>query len=320
MKLLKNSNIFHIDMDAFYASVEQADCPELSGKRVVIGGKSKRSVVSAASYEARRFGVRSAMPMYEALKKCPDAIVLPVRMVRYKLVSQQIMGLLKTFSPVVEQVSIDEAFMDVSGFELLWDSPIDMAHAIKKQIKAEFGLTCSIGIAPVKFLAKIASDLDKPDGIMEIAPDAVDAFIQTLPVEKIPGVGKKTYEILSRMGVKFLGDVRKIPEQTLVRELGKTGRRLTELVQGLDASKIKSQRQVKSVSSEETFAKDTMDERFLKLSLLRHAGDVGKALRQKKSNQKPSPLKSSTPISHRRLEAQLFRHTPSQQKQSMKQQ
>ena len=291
MKLLKNSTIFHIDMDAFYASVEQADQPELKGKNVIIGGKSKRSVVSAASYEARRFGVRSAMPMYEALKKCPDAIILPVRMARYKTISRRIMDLLLSFSPVVEQVSIDEAFMDATGCDLLYEDAVSMAQAVKQKIKEDFNLTCSIGIAPVRFLAKIASDINKPDGITQIKFQEIDNFIKKLPVEKVPGVGKRTYEVLSKLNVRFLGDVKKTPDDLLIQNLGKFGHRLIELAQGLDGTELKPGRKIKSVSSEETFSTDTTNLDFLKICILRHAEDVGRSLRSKTVKAKTISIK-----------------------------
>ena len=291
MKLLKNSTIFHIDMDAFYASVEQADQPELKGKNVIISGKSKRSVVSAASYEARRFGVRSAMPLYEALKKCPDAVVLPVRMSRYKTLSRQIMELLATFSPVMEQVSIDEAFLDATGYALLYDDAVAMAKAVKKRIQDDFHLTCSVGIAPVRFLAKIASDINKPNGITQITPHEVDNFIKQLPVEKVPGVGKRTFEMLSKLNIRFLGDVKKIPEDAVIKNLGKFGHRIIDLAQGIDGSGLQPHRKIKSVSSEETFLEDTKDMSFLKMCLLKHAEDVGRALRAKSFKAKTISIK-----------------------------
>ena len=290
MKLLKNPTIFHIDMDAFYASVEQADDPRLKGKCVVIGGKSHRSVVSAASYEARRFGVRSAMPMVRALKMCPDAVVLPVRMTRYKTISRQIMALLATFSPQVEQVSVDEAFLDATGCGLLFSDERKLAGAIKTRIYESFGLTCSVGIAPARFLAKIASDMDKPDGLTLIAPEAVDGFIRTLPIEKVSGVGGKTHELLTQLGVRFLGDVRKVPEKVLKQVLGKQGLRLMAFSRGRDKAVV-SGRDVKSVSSEETFLSDTKDMELLAACLLKHAEDVGRVLRAKSRKAKVISIK-----------------------------
>ncbi|UCB51385.1 MAG: DNA polymerase IV, partial [Deltaproteobacteria bacterium] len=183
--------ILHIDMDAFYASVEQTDNPSLKDKPVIVGGTSNRGVVSAASYEARKFGIRSAMPIFQAKQRCPDGVYLPVRMDRYQEVSRQVMDILKRFSPLVEQVSIDEAYMDISGVDKLLGLPRDIGLEVKRSIREITSLTCSIGIAPNKFLAKVASDLDKPDGLTIIPPANVPPFIKKLPVEKVPGVGKK---------------------------------------------------------------------------------------------------------------------------------
>ncbi len=283
--------ILHIDMDAFYASVEQADNPELAGKCVIIGGRSPRSVVSAASYEARRFGVRSAMPMFSAKKKCPHAVILPVRMDRYKAVSKQIMDIFKDFSPLVEQVSIDEAYMDVTGCDPIHKSPENIARQIKMRIRNTFNLTCSVGIAPNKFLAKIASDLEKPDGLTVIPPDAVDGFITGLPIEKVPGVGEKTFQKLAAMGIKCLGDVKQYPQKTLVARLGKYGFRLMDLARGVDLSPVSPHNEAKSVGSEETFEKDTGEKDFLKACLLTHAEDVGRNLRKKHLKAKTVILK-----------------------------
>ena len=181
--------IIHVDMDAFYASVEQLDNPDLKGQCVIVGGTTNRGVVSAASYEARKFGVHSAMPIFQAKKKCPQGVFVPPRMSRYKAVSQHIMAILKGYSPLVEMVSIDEAYIDIAGCTGLLGSPREIALTIKKKIQAETCLTCSVGIAPVRFLAKIASDLDKPDGLTIIHPEQVNDFIDTLVIQKVPGIG-----------------------------------------------------------------------------------------------------------------------------------
>ena len=173
-------------MDAFYASVEEMDRPELRGKPVIVGGTSNRGVVSAASYEARKFGVRSAMPIFEAKRRCPHGIFIPVRMGRYQEVSRQVMHILERYSPVIEQVSIDEAYMEVSGLERLFGSPVELATRMKQEVKERTALTCSVGIAPNKFLAKIASELRKPDGLTVIPPDEAEPFAASLPIEKIP--------------------------------------------------------------------------------------------------------------------------------------
>ena len=291
MKVPVKPMILHMDMDAFYASVEQADCPELKGKCIVIGGRSGRSVVSAASYEARRFGVRSAMPMFQALEKCPEAIVLPVRMERYKTISDRIMKLLDSFSPLVEPVSIDEAFLDFSDCRLMDEEIETIARKIKSSIRDEFGLSCSIGIAPLKFLAKIASDLNKPDGLTIIRPEEVLGFIKKLPVEKVPGVGKRTAEILQKMGIRLLGDVNRRPEASVIRRLGKFGTRLIDLSRGIDPSTVAIQREVKSIGSEETFAEDTRDRAFIKKSIFGHAEEVARMLRKNKARAKTISIK-----------------------------
>jgi DNA polymerase IV len=185
--------IFHIDMDAFYASVEILDHPEFRGKPVIVGGMSGRGVVAAASYEARKYGVHSAMPMFQALKKCPDAKVVPPRIARYKQVSENVMEIVRSFSPLVEQVSIDEAYLDATGCERLFGSVETMAREIKNKIKQSVHLTCSVGIAPVKFLAKIASDMDKPDGLTVISPEKVPDFVQSLPIKKHPESAQKCF-------------------------------------------------------------------------------------------------------------------------------
>ena len=193
--------VLHIDMDAFYASVEQLDHPELRGKPVIVGGSSNRGVVSAASYEARKFGVRSAMPIFQAKKRCPDGIFVPVRMNRYKQMSDQVMEILEKYSPTVEQVSIDEAFLDLSGLERLHGSPEQIARRIKDEIRSALSLSCSVGIAPNKFLAKVASESNKPGGMTIIPSREAGAVARSLPVGKVPGVGKKTVDRLARLKV-----------------------------------------------------------------------------------------------------------------------
>ncbi len=273
--------ILHVDMDAFFASVEVLDNPELAGKCVIVGGVSGRGVVSAASYEARRCGVHSAMPMYQARRKCPHGIFLKPRPWRYKDLSGRFMTILSGFSPLVEPVSIDEAYVDISGCEALYGRPEAIGARIKERIRKTLGLTCTVGIAPLKFLAKIASDMDKPDGLTCIAPAAVPEFIARLPVEKVPGVGRQTRSQLERLGIATLGDVRNYSAEQLSRRLGKYGNRLAELADGIDHSKVKPTRVVKSISSEATLSADTRDRERLESYLLCHAEDVGRQLRRK---------------------------------------
>ncbi|MEE9537349.1 MAG: DNA polymerase IV [Desulfobacterales bacterium] len=272
--------ILHIDMDAFYASVEQLDNPRLKGKCVIVGGTSNRGVVSAASYEARQFGVRSAMPIYQAKQKCPHGIFVPPRMSRYKEVSKKVMALLRDFSPLVEPVSIDEAYLDITGCQRLFGEPQETAWEIKRQIKETVHLTCSIGVAPNKFLAKIASDLEKPDGLTLILPDMVSEFIDSLPIKKVPGVGKKMHRQLELLSIRTLGDVQRLPEKTLVKHLGKFGKRLRTLSSGTDHSPVTPHAPHKSISSERTLAADTRDTKLLKRYLLKQSEEVAKQLRK----------------------------------------
>ena len=273
--------ICHVDMDAFFASVEQLDNPSLAGKCVIVGGVSDRGVVSAASYEARKFGVHSAMPVFQAKIRCPSGIFLPPRIRRYKELSEIVMETLSSFSPVLEQVSIDEAFLDLSGCQRLF-GPYDRIGArIKEAIKSRTKLNCSVGIAPLKFLAKIASDMDKPDGLCVIAPEAVKGVLRSLPVSKVPGVGPVTEKTLERMGIRFLGDVEQRGEKEVVARLGRFGHRLYELSTGTDRSAVTPARPIKSISSEETLAVDTRDKHLLENLLLKHAEDVARQARRK---------------------------------------
>ncbi|MDO9264583.1 MAG: DNA polymerase IV, partial [Desulfosalsimonadaceae bacterium] len=283
--------ILHIDMDAFFASVEQLDNPELAGKCVIVGGGTNRGVVAASSYEARKFGVYSAMPIFQARQKCPQGIFVPPRRHRYQEVSKIIMSLLTSFSPLVEPVSIDEAFVDITGCEKILGSPLEIGRKIKQKIRETVGLTCSVGIAPLKFLAKIASDMDKPDGLTIIPPEEVGRFIQVLPVRKVPGVGANTEKTLERMGIKTLGDVGAYSEKQLLDQLGKFGKRIFELANGIDRSSVTVDRPVKSASCEETLATDTRDKALLKRHLLAQSEDVGRQLRGHGLKAKPVTLK-----------------------------
>jgi DNA polymerase-4 len=272
--------ILHLDMDAFFAAVEQRDNPALQGRAVIVGGLSDRAVVTTASYEARRYGVHSAMPMFQARRKCPQAIIVVPRRERYQEVSRTVMGLLREFTPLVEPVSIDEAYLDVTGCERLFGPPPLLAEKIKTRIRETVALTCSIGIAPNRFLAKIASDMDKPDGLTRIAAGEVLAFTEKLPVGKVPGVGPMTLETLRRLGIRTLGELRKCPDGLLERRLGRFGRRLKLLAFGVDFTPVEPFTPAKSVSSEETLAADTADQALLKNLLLLQAETVGAQLRK----------------------------------------
>ncbi len=285
--------IAHIDMDAFFASVEQMDHPETRGKPVVVGGRGPRSVVSAASYEARRFGVRSAMPMATALRLCPKLVVMPGRMSRYKEISRQVMAVLARFSPLVEQASVDEAYLDLTGSERLFGTARDIGAAIKAQVREATGLTCSYGAAPAKFLAKIASDLNKPDGLTVIEPGEVAAFMAGLPIGKIPGIGAKSLEYFARMNVRTAGDILRHPESFWLERLGERGRDLCETARGQDRSKVTPFSPPKSSSAEHTFDADVPPWKAgeLKVWLLRQAERVGRDLRGSEAQGRTVTLK-----------------------------
>lgn len=270
--------IAHIDMDAFYASIEQLDHPQWRGKPLAVGD-GPRSVVSAASYEIRAFGVRSAMPVAQARKLCPQGLFVPVRMWRYKELSRRVMAVLQRFSPLVEQASVDEAYLDATGLERLFGPPEELARAIRAEVRRETELTCSVGIAPVRFLAKIASDYNKPDGQTVILPGEVREFLDKLPVQKVPGVGGRTLEILNGLGVVFAGDVLKRPARFWGEKLGKAGLWLHELAQGRDDRPVTPFTPPKSSSAENTFERDTRDPAALRRWLLLQSERVGADLR-----------------------------------------
>lgn len=279
---MASANILHMDMDAFFASVEQLDNPDLKGRCVIVGGQSQRGVVAAASYEARRYGIHSAMPIFQAKLRCPNVTIVPPRRARYVEISREVMAILHGFSPLVEPVSIDEAYVDISGCSRLHGSCPEIAMAIKQTIYKKTGLTCSIGVAPIKFLAKIASDMNKPDGLTIIQPEQVKAFIRTLPIRKVPGVGRQTMKVLARLGIETLGQVSDLSEETLVRKVGKFGHRLFLLSQGDDDATVAAPQAAKSVSTETTLSEDTTDRRLLASYLLQQAQSVAHQLRRNK--------------------------------------
>ena len=282
--------VLHLDMDAFFASVEQLDNPDLKGKPVIIGG-GDRGVVSTASYEARVFGVRSAMPIFQARKLCPRAIFLYGRMHRYKEKSREVMEVLRSFSPLVEQASVDEAYLDATGLERIFGSPKEMALRLQKEVCTQTGLTCSLGLAPVKFLAKIASDMQKPSGLTIIAYEDVQTLLQKLPISKIPGVGGQMIKKLELLGVRFAADVARFPAAFWVEKMGKAGQLLYDRGRGVDPREVVPYREPKSESAENTFAKDTCDPGELSSWLLRQAERVGKSLRAQKLSGRTITLK-----------------------------
>ena len=245
--------IVHIDMDAFYASVEQRDDPLLRGKPVIVAWRGNRSVVCAASYEARTFGVRSAMPAVRAERLCPNAVFLPPDFPRYRAVSRQVREILQRHTDLIEPLSLDEAYLDVSENKTGLRTATLVARTIREQIRTELQLTASAGVAPNKFLAKIASDWKKPDGLFVIQPEEVDAFLLSLPVGRVPGVGKVTEGKLKGFEVQTIADLRRLDLPTLENRFGRYGVRLYELARGVDASKVVPDRPTQSISAEDTF-------------------------------------------------------------------
>jgi len=263
--------IGHLDMDAFFAAVEQLDCSEYRGRPVIVGGLGPRGVVSTASYEARVFGIHSAMPMAVARRKCPRGIYVSPRFSRYKEISDAVRAILRHYSPVVETVSLDEAFFDLSrhgsGFETA-------AREIKRRVHSETKLTCSVGLAPNRFLAKLGSELGKPDGFLVIEPDGVQELLDPLPIERIWGVGKVTERRLSGLGLLRVKDLRLAPLELLVREFGSSGRRLQQLACGIDETPLHGEAESKSISREVTFPFDVVETREIEKEVRRLARDV----------------------------------------------
>jgi DNA polymerase-4 len=271
--------ILHIDMDAFYASVEEQDRPELKGKPLIVGGTSGRGVVAAANYAVRRFGVRSAMPMREALRRCPEAICVHPRMARYKEVSEQVFAIFREFTPLVEGLSLDEAFLDVTSSQQLLGSAESIGGEIRRRIRERTGLTASVGIAPNKLLAKIASDLNKPDGMCRIGADNVRDILDGLPIEKLFGVGPKSLPAVHAAGIRTFGDLRLAGDEVLWRAFGKHGKSMRARACGLDDRPVEPNREEKSISAEETFAADIRGVAPLAVQLLRLADRATSRLR-----------------------------------------
>ena len=313
--------ILHIDMDAFFAAIEQRDNPGLRNKPVAVSGNSERSVVSTASYEARLFGIHSAMPVFKAKQKCEKLLIVPGNMKKYQGDSLKIMEIISHFSPLMEQVSIDEAYVDIKGCERLFGSPEKIAFAIKDKIKNDLSLTCSIGIAPIKFLAKIASDMNKPDGLTHIKEHQVKNFIFTLPIKKVAGIGQSAMKKMEILQIKTLGDVKKYPLPILTQKFGKLGQKLLALSNGIDSSRVTTNYIRKSISSETTLSKDIFHFETIKQVILDRSQSVGRDLRKKnlvcenvfiklkfsdfsqitRSKKLDSPICSSSAIFHKAL-------------------
>jgi DNA polymerase-4 len=275
--------ILHIDMDAFYASVEVKDNPDLQDKPVLVGGSpEQRGVVAACSYKAREFGIHSAMPMSQALRLCPDAIVMPVRMSRYVELSKQIHQIFHNYTPDVEPISIDEAFLDVTGCIKLFGSAETIGKQIKADIKDQMNLTASVGLAPNKFLAKLASDLDKPDGFVIITEENKQQILDPLPVSKIWGIGKVTNKALAGIGIKTIKQLRTTPVSTLSKVFKNQAEDILRLAQGIDDREVETVHETKSISAEETFSTDIDDKDILLSVLQSQVEEVSQRLRAEK--------------------------------------
>ena len=283
--------ILHIDLDAFFVSVEQALKPELRGKPVIVGGRpDRRGVVASASYEARAFGIRSAMPLSRAYKLCPQAIFLKGHFHLYRDSSSRFMEIMADFSPELEPGGLDEAYLDVTGCDA-FGSPRQIAAKIKERVKRELQLVASVGIAGCKVVAKIASDLSKPDGLLEVAPGEEKIFLSPLPVARLPGVGGKTEQDLKKMGIKTIGQLATLPVETMKRRFGIYGVMLHHHANGIDDRKVEPYDEVKSISRETTFQHDTLDQRFLEAVLWHLSERVGGDLRSQDKRARTVSLK-----------------------------
>ncbi|WP_309104584.1 DNA polymerase IV [Microbacterium sp.] len=275
------TRILHVDMDAFYAAVEVLDDPTLRGLPLIIGAPDGRSVVSSASYEARRYGVRAAMPVSQALRLCPTARIVPPHFHRYQEVSRQVMAIFESITPLVEPLSVDEAFLDVQGVRRLWGSPARIAQIIRERVQAEVGMSCSVGVAATKHVAKMASTIAKPDGMLVVAASDTLDFLAPRPVRAMWGVGPKAAEALESRGIRTIRDIRESSAEMLDRAVGPAlGARLAQLARGEDPRHVETERVEKSVGHEETFDHDIVDREFLRAELLRLADRVAARLRR----------------------------------------
>ena len=275
--------ILHVDMDAFYASVEERDRPELVGQPVIVGGTPKgRGVVAAANYKAREFGVHSAMSAAQAVRLCPHGVFIRPRMKHYAGVSRQLTEIFGRYTPLIEPLSLDEAFLDVSASLRLFGKAEEIARRIKDDVRRELGLVASVGVAPNKFLAKLASDLEKPDGLVVVPADGIQAFLDPLPVGRLWGVGKVSSRTLANLGVRTIRDLRQLPEELLNNRLGKWGAQLMRLANGVDNREVVPDRDTKSISHETTFETDIQDHSVLRSWLLALTEQVAIRLRRHK--------------------------------------
>lgn len=274
--------IFHLDLDAFFVAVEEIEQPELRGKPVVVGGKADgRGVVAAANYAARKFGVRSAMPTAQALRRCPQVVVVPPHHQLYKEYSRRVMDILRWISPEIEQISIDEAFLDMTGRVLGRATPLDVARRLKQRIHAELGLTASVGIATNKLVAKVASDFEKPDGLTFVRPGTEADFLAPLPVQKLWGIGPKTTAELNALGVENIGQLAKLSEENLVAKFGAHGAAMRRHALGIDNRPVQTTRHAKSISRETTFVEDVSDAELLRHTLTEMSEKLATRLQKK---------------------------------------
>jgi DNA polymerase-4 len=271
--------ILHVDMDAFYASVEMHDDPRLVGQPLIVGGTSGRGVVAAASYEVRRFGVRSAMPIGRALQLCPHAVCVKPRMARYKEVSRLVFGVFHEFTPLVQGLSLDEAYLDVTASQTLKGDAVAIAREIKRLVRERTGCTASVGVAPNKLVAKIASDLDKPDGLTIVTPGRIHDVLDPLPVKRLPGLGRKKGEQVAAAGIATLGELRRAPDARLWPLFGRDSPRMRDRAGGIDERPVEPDWEEKSISAEETFRDDVADPAVLKAELARLADKASGRLR-----------------------------------------
>ncbi|MDI6868204.1 MAG: DNA polymerase IV [Coprothermobacterota bacterium] len=278
---MKKRRIIHVDMDAFFASVEELDNPSLKGKPVIVGGhQTKRGVVSSANYLARSYGVKAAMPLWQAKQLCPQAVFLPVRMHRYAEISRRFLEIFFDYTPLVEPMGFDEAYLDVTGSEHLFGPALEIGKEIQRRVKEEIGLSCSVGISYNKFLAKIASGWKKPGGLFQILEEDALDFLEGLPLEELPGVGYATKERLERMGLRKAGELRQVPLEVLEAEFGKMALELLAYAQGIDDRPVIPVSERKSIGEECTFAQDISDPERLLMILLEMTDRLARYLRQ----------------------------------------
>ncbi len=283
--------IIHVDMDAFFASVEQKDNPSLKGKPVIVGGNTNRGVVCTCSYEARKYGVHSAMPGYMAKKKCPHGIFLPVRFHRYKEISKKVFHIFSTITNLVEPLSIDEAYLDITALQ---EDPLSIGYYIKTEVLKKTGLTLSVGISYNKFLAKLASDWNKPNGIKVITENMVPDILKPLSISKVYGIGKKSIVKLNKIGIFTIEDLLNLPKPYFIEFLGNHGIEIYDRLLGIDNREVIPSRETKSIGRETTLSFDTNDKNYLKKFLLEFAQDISDSLNKKNLSAKTITIKSKT--------------------------